>query len=70
LPNPEIVTLEVYDIIGRKVRLLVNEFLNAGRKRVEWDACDDNGAALPSGIYLYRVQAGDFSVAKKMILVR
>ncbi|TET45131.1 T9SS type A sorting domain-containing protein [candidate division TA06 bacterium] len=62
---PAQVTLKIYDIIGRLVETLVNETQGPGLHRVRWDAKDQ-----PSGIYFYRLRAGDFTAAKKMILVR
>ena len=59
------VKLTVYDILGREVAVLVNGEQNAGRKSVEFD-----GSKLPSGIYLYRLQAGSYSAIKKMALAK
>ncbi len=59
------VSLKVYDILGKEVRTLVNESLQAGLYSVRFDAGD-----LPSGIYFYRLTAGDFSETKKLILLK
>lgn len=58
-------TLKVYDIIGKEVANLVDEYKNAGSYRVEFD-----GSNLPSGIYFYLLQAGDYVETKKMILLK
>ena len=59
------VTLKVYDILGREVATLVNEEKPVGSYEVEF-----NGINLPSGIYFYQLKAGQFSEAKKMILLK
>jgi hypothetical protein len=65
LPENVFVTLKVFDMLGREVATLVNEYQAAGYKSVEFDAKD-----LPSGIYIYKISAGKFISAKKMILIR
>ncbi|MCC7159414.1 MAG: T9SS type A sorting domain-containing protein [Ignavibacteria bacterium] len=60
-----LVTLKVYDVLGREVRTLVNEVQSSGVKEIEF-----NAAALPSGIYFYTLSAGDFTNTKKMILIK
>lgn len=59
------VTLRIYDVIGNEVATLVNEEKQAGYYEVEWDA-----SRLASGVYIYRLQAGNFIQTKKMILLR
>ncbi len=59
------VTLKVYDVLGSEVALLVNEQKQAGAYEVDFDAID-----LPSGIYFYRLAAGNFVETKKMMLVK
>lgn len=65
LLNEGPVKLRVYDILGREVKLLVDEFQTNGRYEVEF-----NGNNLPSGIYFYRLEANDFVDSKKMLLVK
>jgi hypothetical protein len=55
----------VYDVIGRKVAVLVNEKKMPGKHEVEFDA-----AALTSGVYFYRLDAGRFVATKKLTLIR
>ena len=57
--------LTVFDITGKELAILVNENLNPGTYKVNWDASD-----FPSGVYFYRLTAGDFVQSKKMILVK
>ena len=65
IPKANFITIRIYDMIGREVQLLVNEFQNRGTYTINFDA-----EKLSSGIYLYRLQAGKFSTTKKMLLVR
>jgi flagellar hook assembly protein FlgD len=70
IPKPGEVRIEVFNVLGQKVKTLANEFSKAGYKRVEWDGTDDNGSSVASGVYLYRMTAGDFSETKKMLLLK
>ena len=70
LPEAAQVKLEIYNMVGQVVRTLVQTHQNAGRYVVQWDAANDNGQSLASGIYLYRIQAGDFHEVKKMLLLK
>lgn len=65
LPKGSFTKIIVYDITGREVAELVNQNLNAGTYKVDFDA-----SHLSSGTYFYRLTAGDFSTVKKMILVK
>ena len=65
IPKSNIVTIKVYDILGREVTTLVNGYKQTGRYRVEFNAAD-----LSSGIYFYRIKAGSFNQVRKMILLR
>ena len=70
LPRRSLVTIDVYDLLGRRVRRLVNEELSAGEKVVTWDGKNDNGRQVSSGIYFYRIVTNGFVESKKMILLR
>jgi len=65
LPKSSPVKLVVYDIIGREVAVLVNGSLPAGYHSVQWDARN-----VPSGMYIYRITAGSFTQAKRMIVIK
>jgi hypothetical protein len=65
LPMNNFVTLKVFDIVGREVATLVNENLTAGVHEVQFNASN-----LSSGLYFYTLQAGKYSAAKKMILMK
>ena len=58
LAQPEVVRVEVFDLLGRRVRTLTDGHRAAGVHTIEWDGRTAQGAALPSGVYLVRVQAG------------
>lgn len=65
LPNPGWQTLIIYDILGREVVKLVDEYRFAGAFEVEWNASN-----YASGVYLYRLNAGSYFETRKMILIR
>ena len=70
LPKTGHVKLEVYNILGQKVKDLVDEVVTAGYKRVVWDGKDNSGKAVASGVYLYQLKADGFTEAKRMILLK
>ncbi len=71
LPQAADVGLTVYNVLGQPVRTLVAEHQAAGRYAVEWDATNDSGQSVSSGMYFYRLQAGgDFLDIKKMLLLK
>jgi hypothetical protein len=61
------VSLKVYDILGREVQTLVDEYKQPGYYKVIFSA---NGSQIPSGVYYYRLHTGDYSETKKMILLK
>jgi flagellar hook assembly protein FlgD len=63
-------TLKIYNVRGQLVRILVDEPEQAGTYEVTWDGRDQNGDEVASGVYLYRLQAGDFNQSKKMVLMK
>jgi len=70
LPQEGLTQLRVYNTLGQMVKTLVDGDQPAGEHAVYWDGTDDNGRRLSSGIYFYKLQAGDFSAAKKLVFVR
>ena len=70
LPENSNVTIVIYNMLGSKVRTLVNEAQDAGFRNVLWNATNDNGAPVSAGMYIYTIQAGKFYQAKKMILLK
>ena len=70
LADPGHVRLAIYDLRGRLVRMLVDEFRPAGRHTADWDGCDTEGRPQASGTYLYCLDGGGGALEKKMLLVR
>jgi hypothetical protein len=65
------VTLEVFNVLGQKVQTLVDDYKEAGYHSVQWDGVDESGAPVATGVYFYRVNAGDNKVeTKKMMLLK
>ncbi len=64
------VKIDVFNIVGQRVRTLVDEEMKSGRYVADWDGKDEQGNSVSSGIYFYRMQADDFSDMKKMLLVK
>jgi hypothetical protein len=65
LPKPEIVKIEIYNIIGQKIEILLNKPMPAGHHEVEFNCIN-----LSSGVYLYRIEAGAWQDVKKMVLIK
>lgn len=63
LPKSISVSIKIHDLLGKEVETLISEYRYAGEHQIEWNAKD-----YPSGIYLYRLEAGDFVETKKLIL--
>ena len=71
LKQKENVTLEIFDILGSRIKSLVNNVAeNPGQHTVTWNGLNSNGEKVASGIYIYRLRAKDFVSSKKMILLK
>ena len=70
IPKSSYVKLIVYDILGREIKILVNEKLNAGKFEVNWPAPTGDGSDYPSGVYFYKLITDDFVDVKKMVLIK
>jgi hypothetical protein len=66
----ELVTLKVYDILGREIATLVNEEKTAGTYEVEFNSHSGEVRNLTSGVYFYQLKAGSYVETKKMILLK
>jgi flagellar hook assembly protein FlgD len=64
------VKLEVFDLMGRRVRTPVNQSQQAGSYAITLDGRNERGEAVSSGVYLYQLRAGEFVQARRMALVR
>jgi hypothetical protein len=70
VPKEAHVTIEVFNLLGQKLKTLVNEEKSPGSYQTIWNGKDENGRSVGSGIFVYRMQAGDFSAIRKMVLVQ
>jgi hypothetical protein len=71
LQKAGMVTVEIYNALGQCIRTLANEYMQAGHYRVQWDATDELGHKVESGIYLCRLNAADHvSLVRKMLLIK
>jgi beta-glucanase (GH16 family) len=70
LPEQGFVTITIYDMLGREIRTLVNATQYAGFKSVIWDATNNQGVPVSAGVYLYKIQAGEFVQTRKMVLLK
>jgi len=64
------VSLEIYNLMGQKIATLMDAKKYPGRYAISWDGKNRNGCAVSSGVYFYRLQAGDFNATMKMLLIR
>ena len=70
LPQDNMVTITIYDIMGRNVRTIVNTKQTAGYHSLQWDAKNNIGSKAAAGVYIYTIQAGEFNASKKMVLLK
>ncbi len=70
LPDNERVNIIIYDMLGRQVKQLVDEYQDAGFKSIIWDATNDFGKPAATGVYLCKIQAGEYMQTKKMVLLK
>jgi len=64
------VELRIFDLMGKEVATLVNGEQQSGSYEVIWTGCDNQGSSVASGIYLYRLEAGDYQATKRLVLIR
>jgi hypothetical protein len=64
------VTLSVFNVLGQRVRVLMDGWSPAGSHQVRWDGRDDSGNRAASGLYLYRFQAEGYQATRRMLLTR
>ena len=70
LPRTTRVTLDIYNITGRRVKRLVDEELPSGHWSVVWNGEDESGAEVASGVYFYRIKTSEYIRTKKMVIIR
>ncbi|MBW7996472.1 MAG: alpha/beta fold hydrolase [Candidatus Glassbacteria bacterium] len=64
------VSLKIFDLRGKLIRTLVNELKETGTHQVIWDGTDESGRKVASGVYLYRMKAGEFVQTRKMVILK
>ena len=70
LPEESYVSIAIYDLMGRRVKSLVNTNQAAGYRSIHWNATNDLGQPVSAGMYIYTIQAGEFRQTKKMVLLK
>jgi len=70
LSKPAKVKLEIYGMLGQRLRVLVNEQRSSGDHTSIWDGHDDSGRLLSSGNYLYRMETNDISMTKRLLFLK
>ncbi len=70
LPEAGFVNVEIYNILGQRVKTLVNEYQDAGNYTVTWNGDDEYGSSVASGVYFYRFNSGQYKDIKKMVLMK
>ncbi len=70
IPEGSNVNLKIYNSLGQEIRTLASQFYESGEYQTVWDAKDNSGNKVPSGVYFYRINAGNYSQIKKMMLIR
>jgi len=70
LPKKCRVSIIIYDVLGKRVRTLIDRTEEPGYESVVWDATNDIGQQISAGVYIYRIKAGEFSKTRKMILLK
>ena len=70
MPESGSITLAVYNTLGQRIRTLVDGRQDAGYYTLQWDGLDEAGQPVSSGIYFYRLTAGEFSQTKRMVMMK
>ena len=70
LPEDALVNITIYDMMGRRVKTLINSEQTAGYRNIRWNATNHLGQAVSAGLYIYTIRAGDFRQTKKMVLLK
>ena len=70
LPEDALVTITIFDVMGRSIKSLINSNQTAGYRSVRWDATNDHGQGVSAGMYIYTIQAGEFRDVRKMVLLK
>ena len=70
IPEASDVRIDIYDLVGKKVKTLVSKQHQPGRYKIQWNATNEFGSAVATGMYIYKIQAKDFVSVKKLLLMK
>jgi len=70
LPEDALVNITIYDMMGRVVKTLIYDQQTTGYRSLQWNATNNIGQPVSAGVYLYKIQAGEFVQTKKMVLLK
>jgi len=70
IPELSRVSIDIYNIAGNKVKTLVSKEHQPGRYKVQWNATNESGAPVATGMYIYKIRAKDFVSVKKLLLMK
>jgi flagellar hook assembly protein FlgD len=71
LPKASNVTIAIYNSIGQEIALLINnQTQNAGKHQITWNGKDAAGRVVATGVYFYQMKTNDFTMTKKMLLIK
>jgi hypothetical protein len=70
LPENGFISINIYDVMGRKIKSLINMKQDAGYRSINWNAANDMGQPVSAGMYIYTIQAGGFRQTRKMVLLK
>ncbi len=70
LPNRSQVSLSIFNVLGQRISVLADRQMPAGTYSMEWNGRDSYGRPVSTGVYFYRLQAGDFTDTRKMVLLK
>ncbi|MCX6167827.1 MAG: fibronectin type III domain-containing protein [Ignavibacteriales bacterium] len=70
IPQNSFVSIKVYDMLGQEVKTLINQEMVSGNHSIDWNADNNLGIKVATGMYIYRITAGNFVSTKKMVLIK
>jgi hypothetical protein len=70
IPKDTHILINIFDLKGRLVKTLIDEYQISGFKTIKWDATNKTGQQIAAGMYIYRIKAGNYSETKKMVLLK
>ena len=70
LPQETKVELTIFNVLGQKITTLLSKVQVAGSHRIQWNGLDAHGRSMPSGVYIYRIKAGQFIDSRRLVLLR